>query len=103
MLDGGCYTKPPLSQYVRCGWYKKDLFNRTGTEKASLTQYVRWGWCENLFSVKMLGEAGIKNPFNLIGCSTALKCGSFLEKTSKKSTCAVMIRIIITFANQKCD
>ena len=39
---------------------------RTGIEKASLTQYVRRGWRENLFSVKMLGEADIKKPFNLI-------------------------------------
>ena len=30
--------------------------------------------------------------------STALR--SFSEKTSKKSTCVVMIRIIITFENQ---
>ena len=28
--------------------------------------------------------------------------GSFLEKPSKKSTCAVMIRIIITFASEIC-
>ena len=32
--------------------------------------------------------------------STALRCGSFLEKILKKSTCAIMIRIIVTFANQ---
>ena len=31
--------------------------------------------------------------------STALRCGSFSEKSSKKNTCAVMIRIIITFGN----
>ena len=33
--------------------------------------------------------------------STTLRCGSFSKKTSKKSTCAVMIRIIVTFANQR--
>ena len=33
-------------------------------------------------------------------CSTALRCGSFSEKTSIKSTCAVMRRIIITFGNK---
>ena len=32
--------------------------------------------------------------------STALKCGSFSKKTSKESTCAVMIRIIVSFAHQ---
>ena len=32
--------------------------------------------------------------------STALRCRSFSKKTSKKSTYAVMVRIIITFANQ---
>ena len=32
--------------------------------------------------------------------STALRCGSFLKKISKKSTCAVMVKIIITFSNQ---
>ena len=32
--------------------------------------------------------------------STALRCWSFLEKTLKKSTCVVMIRIIITSPNQ---
>ena len=39
---------------------------RTGIEKTSLTQYVRAGWRENLFSVKMLREACLKKPFNLI-------------------------------------
>ena len=37
------------------------------------------------------------------GCcpySTALTCGSFSEKSLKKSTCTVMIRIIIAFRNQ---
>ena len=33
-------------------------------------------------------------------CSTALRCRFFTEKTLKKSTCAVMIRIIITLGNQ---
>ena len=37
-----------------------------GLEKASSTQYLRWGFLENLFSLKMLGEVGIQNPFNLI-------------------------------------
>ena len=32
---------------------------------------------------------------------TALWYGSFSKKTSKESACAVMIRINITFANQK--
>ena len=32
--------------------------------------------------------------------SMAIRCGSCSEKTSKKSTCAVTRRIIITFANQ---
>ena len=32
--------------------------------------------------------------------STALRCVSFSGKSLKKSTCAVMIRIIITFGNQ---
>ena len=31
---------------------------------------------------------------------TALRCASFLEKKLKKRTCAVMIRITITFGNQ---
>ena len=31
--------------------------------------------------------------------STALRCDSFSELISKKSTCAIMIRIIATFAN----
>ena len=34
-----------------------------------------------------------------IAPSTALRCGSLLEKTLKKSTCAVIIRIIITFGD----
>ena len=34
------------------------------------------------------------------GFSTALRCGSFSKKTSKKSTSAIMIRINVTFANQ---
>ena len=42
------------------------MLDGTGIEKAFLTQCVRWGWLENLFSVKMLGDAGIKKPFNLI-------------------------------------
>ena len=32
--------------------------------------------------------------------SMTLRCGSFLEKTSKKSTCAFITRIMITFSNQ---
>ena len=32
--------------------------------------------------------------------STALRCGSFSEKSLKKSPCAVMIKTIITFRNQ---
>ena len=32
--------------------------------------------------------------------STALRCGPFSKKIFKKSTCAIMIRIIATFANQ---
>ena len=36
--------------------------------------------------------------FSLINSSTALRYGSFSKKTSKKSTCVAMIRIIITFA-----
>ena len=32
--------------------------------------------------------------------SVPLRCGSFSGKTSKKSTCAIMIRIIGTSANQ---
>ena len=32
--------------------------------------------------------------------TTTFRCESFSEKTSEKSTCAVMVRIIITFANQ---
>ena len=36
----------------------------------------------------------------IICYSAALRCRSFSEKTSKECTCAVMIRIITTFANQ---
>ena len=32
--------------------------------------------------------------------STALRGGSFSEKISKKCTCAIIIRIIVSFANQ---
>ena len=32
--------------------------------------------------------------------STALRCGSFSKKISKKRTSAIMIRIIFAFANQ---
>ena len=40
-------------------------------------------------------EGGDKN------LSTALKCGSFAgKKTLKESSCAIMIRIVIAFANQ---
>ena len=37
---------------------------------------------------------------NVLLFSTALRCGSFSEKTLKKSTCSVMKKIVITFANQ---
>ena len=43
-----------------------------------------------------LKQGGLSAEIN----STALRCGSFSEKSLKKSTCAVMIRIIITFRNQ---
>ena len=32
--------------------------------------------------------------------STALRCEYLPEKISKKSTCVIMIRIIVAFANQ---
>ena len=32
--------------------------------------------------------------------STAIRCGSFSKKILKKNTCAIMIRIIVTFTNQ---
>ena len=37
----------------------------------------------------------LKSPFRL-----GLRCGPFSEKTLKKSTCIIMIRMIITFGNQ---
>ena len=45
----------------------RKMLDGTDIEKASLTQYVRRGWHENLFSLKILGEVGIKKPFNLTG------------------------------------
>ena len=49
-----------------------------------------------IFSIKTKG-AGILNPND---SSTALSCRSFSRKISKKSTFAIVIRIVITFANQ---
>ena len=49
-----------------------------------------------IFSIKTKG-AGILNPNH---SSAALSCRSFSRKISKKSTCAIVIRIAITFANQ---
>ena len=48
--------------------------------------------------VKMLCLWLENTTFSLINSSTALRYGSFSKKTSKKSTCVAMIRIIITFA-----
>ena len=43
----------------------------------------------------------IRKPFQTCSTdSTALRCEYFSKKTSKKCTYAVMVRIIITFANQ---
>ena len=40
-------------------------------------------------------------PFiNTRATSTPLRCGLFSEKTLKKSSCTIMVRIIITFRNQ---
>ena len=52
------------------------------------------------FTVKLDKCVGSYNTFNDLSNSTALRYGSFLEKTSKKSTYDIMIRIIITFSNQ---
>ena len=38
--------------------------------------------------------------FDISRGSMALRCRSFSKKTLKRSTCTVLIRIIITFGNQ---
>ena len=45
-------------------------------------------------------ENNIPDISNLATNSTALRFGSFSEKSLKKSTCTVMRRIIIAFRNQ---
>ena len=45
-------------------------------------------------------EKVIRQNMKIVKSSTALRCGSFSEKISKKSPSAIMIRIIVTFANQ---
>ena len=52
------------------------------------------------FTVKLDKYVGSCNTLNDVSNSTALRYGFFLEKTLKKSTCDIMIRIIIIFSNQ---
>ena len=48
--------------------------------------------------INLLTVADLKKAKREI--STALRCGSFSEKSLEKSTRAAMMRIIITFRNQ---
>ena len=52
---------------------------------------------EKLEKTKARNEVNVE--LFIVQYLTALTCGSFSEKTSK-NTCAVMIKIIIAFANQ---
>ena len=61
---------------------------KNGTLKPPFIEMLKWTQSDGIF--KQLTEK----------ISTSLRCGSFSEKIWKKSTCAVMIRITVTFANQ---
>ena len=67
----GWYKKPPLSQYVRRGSHKKDLFTenikRGLYKKAPLTQYLRRGWHKKvLFAENISRGMCVGICFNLI-------------------------------------
>ena len=66
-------------------------YNKNNLHK---TLYYR---SRNMLSFDLLGK-GLEILHHIF--STALRCGSFSKKLLKISTCAVMIRIIITFRNQ---
>ena len=66
----------------------------------SYNQIYLVGPMKEINSGKTITLQGLVSGMKLFLYSMALRCGSFSEKTLKKSTCAVMIRIIITFGNQ---
>ena len=74
---------------------KKTKYLDQGVLKNNFNHTSRFWECDEKFCL-MIGK-GVY-PYEYI--STALKSGYFSEKSLKKSTCVVMIRIIITFRNQ---
>ena len=50
--------------------------------------------------IKRNNSTSIKVMVTMFGCLAALRREFYLEQTSKINTCIVLIRIIITFANQ---
>ena len=67
--------------------------------KGSDYRYHSWYMSKD-DAINIMNNSCLNDRRGVFYYSTALRCGSFSEKTSKKSTCAVIIRIIITFANQ---
>ena len=104
------WCKSPILTYCQCSFWTSASYSTSNSShlfwtlkdpvlvqrisynigRKQRTAYYRMAFFINWFQCKMLD----------IMCSTALRCGSFSEKTLKKSTCAVMIRIIITFGDQ---
>ena len=67
--------------------------------KGSDYRYHSWYMSKD-DAINIMNNSCLNDRRGVFYYSTVLRCGSFSEKTSKKSTCAVIIRIIITFANQ---
>ena len=97
-----------FSSSVRFGYlsraYWQLLFSFSSERFWYLLRVSFWDFFGFFFSNIQLAFLPINKKLYIIKIfsyfSTALRCGSFSEKTSKKSTCAVMIRIIITYANE---
>ena len=78
------------------GFLYIDIYN----ESYRLCKVISYVNNENLLWKNMLSFILFDYTYTLIH-STALRCGSFSKKKDiEKSICAVMIRIIITFADQ---
>ena len=73
------------------------------TEDQKKRKYKQWivdGENDSFTPLVFTTNGGMSTETKQFYSSTTLWCGSFLKKTSKKSTCAITIKIIFAFANQ---
>ena len=81
--------------------YKKKNCNFLINQEKKIREPLKELYQLDIIDIKTYDKlCPVGSHFAFLEDSTALRCDSFSKKISKKITCAIMIRIIITFANQ---